>query len=125
VLSREEYEKLKNQANIKCDIESIREAVFDITSCVIGYENAEKLYKKCFPNNTEKLIKENKPSYNEGYFDGSKETAEKFTKECKKYKVKKFSPVGIDQRDTGVSWIEMPEWKFDEFAKQFEVEIKE
>ena len=54
-----------------------------------------------------------------------KETAEKFIKECKKYKVKKFSPVGIDQRDTGVSWIEMPEWKFDEFAKQFDVEVKE
>ena len=54
-----------------------------------------------------------------------KETAEKFIKECKKYKVKKFSPIGIDQRDAGVTWIEMPEWKFDEFIKQFEAEIKE
>ncbi len=54
-----------------------------------------------------------------------KETAEKFIKECKKYKVKKFSPVDIYQRDTGVSWIEMPEWKLDEFVKQFGVEIKE
>ena len=59
------------------------------------------------------------------YTKGSKETAEKFIKECKKYKVKKFSPICIDQRQTGVSWIEVPEWKFDEFAKQFGVEIKE
>ena len=81
VLSKEEYEKLKNQANIECDIENIREAVFDITSCVIGYESAERLYKKCFPNNTEQLIKENRPSYNDGYFDGSKETAEQIFSE--------------------------------------------
>lgn len=54
-----------------------------------------------------------------------KETADKFIKECKKYKVKKFTPVGIDQRDIGVSWIEMPEWKLDEFAKSLGVKIKE
>lgn len=53
-----------------------------------------------------------------------KEMVEKFIEECKKYKVKKFSPVGIDQRDTGVSWIEMPEWKFDEFVKQFGAEVE-
>ena len=54
-----------------------------------------------------------------------KETVEKFIKECKKYKVKKFNFIGIDQRDVGISWIEMPEWKFDEFAKQFGFNIKE
>ena len=63
--------------------------------------------------------------YTDGQIKGSKETAEKCIKVCKKYKVKKFSPVGIDQRDIGVSWIEMPEWKLDEFAKQFDIEVKE
>lgn len=65
------------------------------------------------------------PVYKQGLKEGSKETAEKFIKECKKYKVKKFSPIGIDQRDVGVSWIEMPEWKLEEFAKQFGIKIKE
>lgn len=81
VTSREEYEKLKDQTNIKCNIEDIRKAVFDATSCVIGYETAEKIYQHCFPDNPERFVKERKPSYNDGYFDGSKETAEKILNE--------------------------------------------
>ncbi len=95
VLSKEEYENIYEQAE-----QNVLANIADGgTSCHRCIEQHEK--------------------------KASKETAEKFIKECKKYKVKKFSPIGISQRDTGVLWIEMPEWKFDELAKQFGVEIKE
>ena len=105
VLSREEYEKLKKfEYRVQSGVCMTQKEWFDFC-------NEDSNRRTCL--RIEEREKERK------------ETAEKFIKECKKYKVKKFSPVGIDQRDKGVSWIEMPEWKLDELAKQLGVEIKE
>ena len=108
VLSKEEYEILLNK-------ECLRGWIWKE-----GFNDGKKLYSETLACMRDTIENQKVELENKG-----KETAEKFIKECKKYKVKKFSPVGIDQRDTGVSWIEMPEWKFDEFAKQFDIEIQE
>jgi regulator of replication initiation timing len=110
-------------------IERLSKMIIPEDSIVVSKEEYEKLqtdmrrlaYQNCNLTIENKNLKED---LDIEILKG-KETAEKFIKECKKYKVKKFSPVGIEQRDAGVSWIEMPEWKFDELAKQFGVEIKE
>lgn len=141
VLSREELERLSSSHDIIfCDNNDCSNNILcrcaEISECP---KNIPKYNEKLSVNKYkldlfQKLCKEREraDSWEDRYKlleeelkQERKETAEKFIKECKKYKVKKFSSIGIDQQETGVSWIEMPEWKFDEFAKQFGVEIKE
>ena len=95
-------------------------------SCLKSIEKSYDPFWFCTFGGCEGVCKECKDTCEMSIFvKERKKILEKFIKECKKYKVEKFSTVGIDQQKTGVSWIEMPEWKFDEFIKQFNIDIKD
>ena len=115
VLSREEYEKLKKyEYKVQCGVcftqkewfdfineDSIRRTSLLIESKKQGYEQAHKeMLKDC--------IESNKVAEQIGYEKGSKETAEKFLQ-------------FVYDRVIDKHLIR----KFEEFAKQFGVEIKE